>query len=332
MKAKERAKTIASSILHFTWTQSLLYWIILSAGTMSECAFLVASMWMSENSAAHDFVRKFMSEDMTKNVSYFATAAYVGLPVAILPLGILTVIKHARTWHYEKKRVCAPAVWCILYGLPTLVFLTLDIITVACSVLAVNFELPPALIVARALSAYTFALVALLYMQLGKPQEADRLKEKDLFIDQLQEQVRLLKVETESLVESINQQKQSLVEHKAAQKRLIEEMQKSDDDALQAYGQDCINWLRSGAKSVLVADIISFTGHSKKKINNALKSGDLQVSPRNRELVLVSSLVEWLKNTPPPTSKERNTGPLPVSSNGHENETVNLNDFPELLV
>lgn len=301
----DRLKRIGGNILHWTWTKAVLYWIIFSAGTMSELAFLLASMWMSENSAAHSFVRQFMTEEMTKHLSWWATAAYVGLPVAILPLALLTVINHVRTWNYNRKKR-GLLVWCFLYGLPTLVFLTLDVITVACSVLSVNFELPSYLIVARALSAYMFGIVALIYMQIGKEQEVNRLQEKDVLIAQLQERLQALYEEKQEQIRQltlqIEKQNDELAKVKAhweaeqKQNALLQnEIQKGTDDALQAYGEDCVNWLFGGAKSASIKDIHRFTGHSKQKI---AKAKQLKRS-RNPDLILMDSIIEWLKETPP---------------------------------
>ncbi len=60
-------------------------------------------------------------------------------------------------------------------------------------------------------------------------------------------------------------------------------------------------------------EINRFTGHSKRKINGAIASGNLQVSPRNKERILTFSLVEWLKKNPPNEgNKERNTDGMPT--------------------
>jgi hypothetical protein len=303
----DRLKRIGESLLSWSWTKSLLYWVILSAGTASDLAFILASMWMSENSADHPLMLKIMTEDWTKTISWFATAAYVGLPVLVLPLAILTTLTHARTWIHQKKRICGPAVWCILYGLPTLVFLTLDVITVACSVLSVNFELPPYLIVARALSAYVYAMVALMFLQIGKQQEVDRLKEKDLSIANLQERIQLLYEEKQEQIRNLTLQiegqdkevlqlKTLLLESQNQQMAMQMEVKKGTDEALQAYGEDCINWLFSGAKTATIEAIHHYTGHSKQRI---AKAKQLKRS-RNPDLILMDSIIEWLKETPPP--------------------------------
>src|SRR5215469_4299528 len=91
-RAKEGTPRIGKGLLHWTWTKSLLFWMIMSAGTLSELAFLLASMWKSVNASLHSFVLLFMTQATSENVGYLASSAYVLLPVCILPLGIVTTL------------------------------------------------------------------------------------------------------------------------------------------------------------------------------------------------------------------------------------------------
>src|SRR6267154_4802332 len=116
--AGSAAQSTLHSILTWEWTKRLLYWLIISAGTMSECVFLLASLWMSVNSSVHSLVRLFISEPTSQHISSFATAAYVALPECILGLAFVTLISHVRVWLYNKRDRAALA-WSILYGLPT---------------------------------------------------------------------------------------------------------------------------------------------------------------------------------------------------------------------
>jgi hypothetical protein len=301
----ERLKQVGASLLHWSWVKAVLYWIIVSAGTVAECAFLVASLWMSLNSSIHNFVRIFLSEDATVHFSELATAAYVGLPECILFLASVTVISHFRTWLYNRKNKIA-LVWSIAYALPTLAFLVLSLFTLGSSVLNVHFEMPGYLIVIRALAGYLFGFIAFLYWSLGTPQEVDRLKEKDVLINQLEEKVKGLTAEMEKQTGILVEQVDTLKAEVEIQKRIVAEAQnqrillqnevkKGTDDALQAYGEECKNWLKSGIKTAPVDNISRYTGHSKQKIVKA----KLRRSPRNQDLILIESLIEWLKETPP---------------------------------
>jgi hypothetical protein len=210
--------------------------------------------------------------------------------------------------------------WTVLFGIPTIVFLVLSIVTLASSVLSTTFLLPEPLVVARALAGYMYAFVSLLYTQLGKPQEVDRLREKDDLIvqlkkekdDQLAElwrehegnltelranfkkQMADLQLENNRLQVSLKQQNEELARQnglleqtKKVQREMEEALNKSADDALGAYSAECKVWLKSGLKSVSIDAISEYTGHSKRKIQGAINSGYLQTTSRNKELILV---------------------------------------------
>src|SRR5438105_461279 len=100
MDKSQRANAVLQSVLTWEWTKKLLYWLIISAGTMSECVFLIASLWMSINASVHPLILLVMNEDTAKHISELSTAAYVALPELILGLAFVTVIAHIRVWFY----------------------------------------------------------------------------------------------------------------------------------------------------------------------------------------------------------------------------------------
>jgi hypothetical protein len=287
-------KNFIGSFLSWQWTKKLLHWIILSAGTMSDCAFLLASIWMSVNANVHDMILQAMSEGMTKNITYLATTAYVVLPDCILFLAILVVIGHARTFLYSREWIAG--LWTIIFGLPTLLFLILALITLGCSVASVTFVMPQGLVVTRALACFWYATFSLLYTKLGEPQEVNRLRQKDTIILELQS-------ENAELHAALTDQKRLLETSKTRNALLEKAVIQSDEDALAGYSQECITWLKSGAKSVMVEEIIRYTGHSKRKIMAAIDKRSLQTTTRGEGRILISSLVSWLKNTPAPSGK-----------------------------
>lgn len=332
------AKRTGHSIITWEWTKRLLHWAIISAGTMSELAFLVASLWMSINASVHKFVLLFVNEQMTEHISELATTAYVALPELILALAVVTTLGHVRLWLYDRKNYTA-LIWAVLYGLPTLVFLVLSLVTVGCSVASITFQMPGPLVVIRALAGYMFAFTSLLYTQLGKPQERDRLAKKDAALAALAQEkdakiaemeknnaakIAELNAETARLNKIISEQKAVIEEQKTAlteskniQNELIKAAYKTTETALEAYGDECMNWLKSGVKTVSVEDITRYTGHSKRKIEGLINKGILPVSTRNKDLILVNPLVEWLKITPPASGKkDPETAPLLHVVNG----------------
>jgi len=273
-----------------------------------------------------------------------ATVAYVGLPECILALAIVTTLSHIRTWVYNRNDKRA-LTWSILYGLPTAIFLVLSLITIGCSMVKVDFNLPSYMVVARGLAGYSYGLIALLYSQLGVPQERDRLQQKDAMMAELNRQYAINLAESnqqhESMLANVRREKEELtakrhqdnalltakidgqtseieqlkallVEYKNTERELINAVHKSSEDALQAYSEECLNWLRSGTKTVSLEEITRYTGHSKRKIEGAITKGYLQTASRNKELILVSSLVTWLKSVQPSTGKTEETPMLHI--------------------
>ncbi len=119
-----------------------------------------------------------------------------------------------------------------------------------------------------------------------------------------------------------------------------------DTDLLQVlenYPKVANEWLAKNKKTVTLDEIMQVTGQSKRRINRA----PFQRSGRNKDLILVSSVIDWLKTVPLPTNRaeqnaadsgelpasqaEQNTDPLPVT-NGHRKVTRPLEDLVELDV
>jgi hypothetical protein len=222
MKVFRSVKTISVAIgqnlYEWKWSVGFLFWIIISAGTFSELAFLLSSMWKSADASDHSFVLLFMSESTSVNVGYFASSAYVLLPVCILPLAAIKTIRHLSTWIYCKKFLHSSGIWFLLYGLPTIMFLIVDVFIISNSETK-NYVLPDLLVRLRADMAYLYGIVAIVYHFIGKTQEVDRLKEKDGFISQLVEQARVLTEQVQGLTTELGQQKTILLAHSFRQVR-----------------------------------------------------------------------------------------------------------------
>jgi hypothetical protein len=320
-RALVTVKAVGHSLFTWSWCKSLLYWLIISGGTMAELAFLIGAIWMSLNATVHPFILMFISEDQTRYLSFLATSAYVALPELIVSLAVIVTIGHIRMYVYNRKN-WPEIIWIVLYGLPALFFAGLSAYTIGESVANINFTMPEPFIVARALAGFLFAFTSLLYWQLGKPQEADRLKSKDTERESLKTEKdgKISELETETarltgLLQSetarlttqfqaeitrlnslLDQQRGEMQRTKRQQEELLSAMNKASEDGLQAYGEECIAWLKSGIKSASVPDITRYTGLTTAKVNNAVRRGELKLTPNNKDLILLSSLVPWLQS------------------------------------
>jgi len=103
-----------------------------------------------------------------------------------------------------------------------------------------------------------------------------------------------------------------------------EEHNEGDNELLQvleSYPKVENEWLAKDRKSATMDEIIDVTGQPKRRLNKA----PFTRSPRNQNLILISSVLEWLKTAPKPEPKPRNTDELQPVSNGHKKDTQPLN-------
>ncbi len=307
----------AQSFLTWNWTRRLLHWLIMSAGTVSELAFLLASIWVSLNASVHRLILVVMDEQTSRYVTEMASAAYVVLPELIIGLAVVTTLNHFRNWRYSKQGSCL--FWTVLFGVPTCIFLLLSLVTLGSAVADAAFQLPEPLVILRAIAGYGYAFTSLLYTQIGEPMELQWLKQKDQTIAQLQAQNRALGDQLREQTAETEQAKRQIDDLKMALTRVEKTVNKSSDMALQAYSAECKTWLKSGIKTASIEEITHYTGHSKRKIQAAITSGNLFRSTRNKELILISSLIQWLEENPPPSpsksrddeqESDRQTGPM----------------------
>jgi hypothetical protein len=63
-------------------------------------------------------------------------------------------------------------------------------------------------------------------------------------------------------------------------------------------------WLSTGQRTAAIEEIVDATGQSKRKVVNRVHDGTLKRSPRNAQLILISSVIEWLKTTPLPQQND----------------------------
>ena len=59
-------------------------------------------------------------------------------------------------------------------------------------------------------------------------------------------------------------------------------------------------WLSRGQRTATIDEIVDATGQSKRKVVNRMHDGTLKRSPRNAQLILISSVIDWLKTAPLP--------------------------------
>lgn len=212
-RIKPTIQKVRHSLFTWSWCKALLYWLIISGGTMSELVFLAGAVWMSLNATVHPFIRMFLSEDQTRYISFLATSAYVALPELIVSLAVIVTIGHIKMFIYHRH--WSEVIWTILYGVPAVFFAGLSAYTIGMSVANIDFVMPQPFVVTRALAGFLFAFTSLLYWKLGEPQDADRLRKKDSEFKQLREEkdteLAQLREEKDSALSKLQKEKEDAI-------------------------------------------------------------------------------------------------------------------------
>jgi hypothetical protein len=88
------------------------------------------------------------------------------------------------------------------------------------------------------------------------------------------------------------------------------------------------SWRSTGRVSISIVALINATNHSKRVIQNRIKDGTLRVSSHNTNLVLITSVIDWLRdaNMPSMTAPQNDpiTEKIPVI-----NESSSVNTVPD---
>lgn len=139
--------------------------------------------------------------------------------------------------------------------------------------------------------------------------ETDNLRQ----VSELEDKITGLNREMDAVIASFTAEKSQIVEsysvkieHLSLQLemqnqtvyKLSERASSLEFQGLENYPIVVSEWLKNGLSTVSLEVINRDTGHSKRKI----LATKLRTSARNKELYLVSSVVDWLRRTPPPES------------------------------
>lgn len=71
-------------------------------------------------------------------------------------------------------------------------------------------------------------------------------------------------------------------------------------EVVKRYPKIASEWLAKNQKSTTLEEVMRITGHSKRRLNRA----PLQRSPRNKDLIRINSVIEWLKTAPMPENPD----------------------------
>jgi hypothetical protein len=106
-------------------------------------------------------------------------------------------------------------------------------------------------------------------------------------------------------------------------------------EVVKRYPKIASEWLAKNQKSTTLEEVMRITGHSKRRLNRA----PLQRSPRNKDMIRVNSVIEWLKTAPVPENADASISVIDVvdtnerqEQNGHMDAAIPRDDLFEMNV
>lgn len=330
-------KQHVTSFLQWQWVKKFVYWIVVSAGTVAECIFLIASIWVSLNATVHPLMLKVLSEAQTFTFSELSISAFTALPEIILGLAVVTTYGQIKAYCLHGRN--SSLTWSILFGLPTLVFAGLTIWTLCASALQIGYIMPAFLIATRVLAGYVYGFVTMLFVLIQEPDNADYVtglkSDHSSEVATLNDKIVMLnntieesKVDFADAIEQfkcdfevrLNEKDSALNELRMISKSQNEQVKQLTDKASSLVRHDLANYpkvvselIETGKATIQIDEAVNLTGISKRRLNNA----NLKRHSRNRDLIMVNSLIEWLKTVPVSGSGVTSNG----NGNGHVQDT-----------
>jgi len=286
---------------------SFVRWVVVTGGNIAESAFLLATLWVTVNAVAHTLLTWFMPVRMIELLNYLSVIAFSALPELIIIPVIGVCFSHWVLFKQHKNR--SACTWGILYTIPTIVFLIMTILTITMFVSTGGTHFVPATgwqLVVRCLSGWMYAAVNMLFQKLGEPHYASLMTKKDAEIKRLNAELEQLKLENETELNELKssysiEREELLIELNSQNEQINQLSERASSlsrEPLLNYPIVAIDWMENRKRTVSIDELIAATGVTKQKIAAAIRSGKLQKDNRNKDLIRVSSVIEWLKSIP----------------------------------
>ena len=212
------------------WIVDLVRWLIDTGGNIAESAFVLATVYVTINTVAHLLVTWLLPDDAIRSLNQMSVIAFSVLPELIVVAAMAVTFDHwcmvART-----RRVDA-WVWAVAYTLPTFVFLCMTVYTITSFVtfevsstlvthvvngkqvtvaVAASPQATGTILVIRCLAGWSYGMVQMLWVKLGKKGYAslvvnlrneivalgDTVANRDVVVTGLQEQVTNMQAQIE---------------------------------------------------------------------------------------------------------------------------------------
>jgi hypothetical protein len=145
--------------------------VVLTGGVIAETSLLFATLWVTADYTIPAFLHRFLSGDLMSTCTSLSQASFSLLPEIILASAIVTTVQH---WKQASSNWRSTHwVWASLYSAPTLTFLALTLYTILTfsSQGGSIAQATGAALALRCFAGYSYALLELIYVRIGKPSE-----------------------------------------------------------------------------------------------------------------------------------------------------------------
>lgn len=312
---KKYIKPVYRWFISGIWFVNIVRQIVVTGGNIAESAFLLATLWVIVNAVAHKLLTWIMPTHIIELINYLSVIAFSALPeLIIIPV---TIICLTHWFEAIQRKSKVSATWALCYTIPTVVFFVMTIAAITTFVSTGGSTLVPIdgpQLVVRCLAGWMYAVVNMLFKKLGEPHYASNMQGLKTALTQKQEEIQQLKSQFEqTLIAKQNEFEYQLSEVTYHSKNQIEHFQNlldTQNEHVKKLSERAFSLERNGlenfpkvvselidqdVKTVSVDRLSELTGISKRRIN-ANKS--LQRHSRNRDLIMVNSVIEWLKAMP----------------------------------
>jgi len=338
-------KKIVGNLLSWQWTEDCFNWILMSGGKLASMLFLASGIWLSIYNSVKDFVIAILPQGMPQMLTYLSKVTFTALPEIILFLSALNTLDQIKLIRVSKKGSLQSRLawtWTLLFGIPTLCFISYALFNIAGSLLSSQYTMPDGVVVLRGLTCFAYAVLIFIYSERGRKCFADEIeclqmtliekqteleslanthtialeelrnsfvtlleaKETELAVLQstYEEEVFCLRDshqrQLEDHLNTIDSLRNELHSTKGIAAKLSERASSLVLDDLASYPNFVREVVDTGLKTITVDFLSEVTGLSKRKIANA----KLLRHSRNKDLIMVSSAIEWLRKQVPTTT------------------------------
>lgn len=315
------ALPIVENLINWQWIDTLFHWLLKSGGTLAGIVFLSSGIWLSISNSVPGLIALIMPVPFSTLLTYLSKTSFTALPEIILFLSALNTLDQIKAIRACRTGTLARHMawtWAVLFGLPTVAFITYALINIARSLLSKEYSMPDTVIVLRGLTCFIYALLVFIYNERGRDCFANELTKRDTDLaiksaewvtekSRLDDEIDRLNTEIEQANTSYSVQIESmsrdhadiLIAQEQTVNRLAEKASSLASRGLENYPIGLIEWVNGPNRTCTLEELIARTGHSKRKIQSA----NVQMDSRNKSRYRMSSVADWLRRTPPPITE-----------------------------